>query len=145
MEVGIGPDIAGLDPAYVMNKLGVDDPTVVPYLVMKMKTGSSIQLGISMFRIPEMKDGSRFETVRFPPHVLKQEIYHIDVEETPHDEAPADPDKLEKTGAVKEQRRRFSIAADGPAQPLPVFSESIMRQIAQQAGIKSGDYFGLDW
>jgi hypothetical protein len=132
-----GLSLAGFDPAYVMDKFHVEDPAVPPYLVIKMKTGSSIQLGRSMYHIPTLKDGTTFWTIRFPPNVLKQEIYHISVEETPHEEAPAGSDKQAK-------ERRYYPAADGPAQPLPVFSERIMRQMAEKAGLKPGQFFGLD-
>jgi hypothetical protein len=45
---------------------------------------------MSAFTIPSLKGGTTFDTVRFPPDVLKQEIYHVSVEETPHEE-PAMP------------------------------------------------------
>jgi hypothetical protein len=39
---------------------------------------------------------------------------------------------------------RTSQLTDGPAQPLPVFSKRIMRQIAEKAGLKRDQVFGLD-
>lgn len=131
-----GLSLAGFDPAYVMEKLDVPDPAIVPYLVMKMKTGSSIQLGERELRcIPTLRDGTAFHGMMLPPSILEQHVYHILVEETPHE-----GDHAEEGHLVV--RKSFSLTADGPAQPLPVFSERIMRKMVEDAGLKWED---LQW
>lgn len=123
-----GLSLASFDPAYVMEMFDLKDPAQVPYLVMKVKVGSSICLGYAVIRrIPTLKDGTTFRCPMLPPHVLKQEIYHIVLERSPH-YTPTD-----------EADKQFWFAADGPAQPLPLYSEQTLKDMVRRAGLKWED------